>query len=81
MACEASRFIQAGALDPDLMFSDVLAISLSPAISGQLEALRARVSGLEEQPNSPPGLDGSLPPVRCMGLFSVISSHFGTQCA
>ena len=46
---EASRFIQAGTLDPDLTLSEVLAVSLSLAIFGQLEAVRGRVADLEEQ--------------------------------
>jgi hypothetical protein len=46
---EAARFIQAGALDPNLMLSKVLAVSLSLAVAGQLEALRVRISDLEEQ--------------------------------
>src|SRR4030095_3867478 len=45
---EPAPFIQAGALDPDLMLSEVLAVSLSLAIYGQLEKLRDRVSDLEE---------------------------------
>jgi hypothetical protein len=40
---EASRFIQARALDPSLMLSEVL------AVAGQLDAFRACVSDLEEQ--------------------------------
>jgi hypothetical protein len=46
---EAARFIQAGALDPNLMLSEVLAVSLSLAVARQLEALRVRISDLEEQ--------------------------------
>jgi hypothetical protein len=46
---EAAPFIQAGVLDPDLMLSEVMVVSLSLAIYGQLEALRARVSDLQEQ--------------------------------
>lgn len=46
---ETARFIQAGALGPDLMLSEVLAVSLSLAVAGQLEALRTRLSDLEGQ--------------------------------
>jgi len=52
LLCEASRFIQAGALDAYLTLSEVLAYSLSRAIFGQLEAVRGRVADLEEQTKS-----------------------------
>lgn len=50
---EAARYVQAGALDPDLMLSEVLALSLAVACGRQIEDLRAKVDRLEEHINSP----------------------------
>jgi hypothetical protein len=46
---EAARYVQAGALDPDLMLSEVLALSLALACGRQIEGLRAKVDRLEER--------------------------------
>jgi hypothetical protein len=52
---EASRFIQAGAPDPDLMLSKVLAVPSALACGRRIKDLRAKVDRLAEHVKSPGG--------------------------